>query len=460
MSDSTRARRTRGTVVGAVLLLTMGLAAPSSAAPRPSPRRADERASATARSTQGAIPFRLSGGSSPTQNIAVDDDLSVYLNDEPIFVDANVHADVFAPIEFRANLGDVLTIRAEDSFGICRTLSPELSLHKLDSGEARLLGGYEKQCGGAGEHTVFYDMSFVIGDSSGSSDRLRFFQFNMCGSEGRASFKDAANKPIDPNDKCDADEVTGAVLRSIVEFRPTIVTLNEVCRWQFEELLARLGVGTWPMNGEFGMTFEFSEGSKRTEALCAAGADRGDANGRDFGNAVLVHGTVERDPEPYSLEERPRPKGASQVETRSMICMISVMGDVRIRACSVHVIPGKRDKDKKNVKDMRKTIEQISAGAELANEWVEQGYAVVIGGDFNATPSELKSSARPGAALAEFLRQFDDVDQEERPTHDEGKIDYIFLSTRYFHDISGMPTQSEHSDHRPLRGLARLGIIV
>lgn len=461
MSDRARsgsAHRTRGSVSAAALLLAMAIAAPGAAAPRPSPRQPEETTSTRAVIAQGAISFRLSGGPSPTQNVAVDDDLFIYLNDEPIFADANRHADIFSPIDFTADVGDVLTIVAEDSFGGCRSLSPELSLHRLDTGAVRLLGGYVKQCGGAGEHSVFYDASFVIGESSSPSNGLRFFQFNMCGSEGRRLSKD------DPNGECNADEVTNAVLRSIVEFRPTIVTLNEVCRWQFDDLLATLGIGSWPMNGQFEATLEFSEGSKRTEALCSS-TDRGDSDARDFGNAVLVRGTVERDPEsPYVLEERPRSKGASQVETRSMVCMISVMSDVRVRACSVHIAPGKNDKDKnkedKNVKDLRKTSEQISEVAGRANAWVEEGYGVVIGGDFNATPSNLTTFAESDETLAEFLRRFDDVDQEDRETHDEGKIDYIFLSTRYFYDISGMPTQSEYSDHDPLRGWAKLGMIL
>lgn len=424
---------------GAVVLLLIAAAAPARAA------------------TSGSIPFSLSGGADPTDAVHVDDDLFVYLNGERIFKDDDRSADVHPPIDFTADIGDTLRIVADDSFGVCRGLSPDLSLHRLDTGGVQYLGGFEPRCGGAGEGTEFYDETFVIGASSQPHEERRFFQFNMCGSEGRASLKS------DAIDVCDADEVGDDVLRSIVELQPTVVTLNEVCRWQFDELLSDLGLGAWPMSGQFAATREFVEGSKSTNALCL-GAPGDDPRSRDFGSAVLVHGMAEADPSsPYVLERRPHPKGAAHTETRSMVCMIVDLGDVRVRACSLHLATAVKEKDKKQAREcgkgLVKTREQIYAVAELANGWVARGDAVVIGGDFNARPCDLDALMQPGDALAEFLERFDDVDPTAEPTHDEGKIDYIFLSVANFFDITGEATRSRHSDHRPLRGSAKVGII-
>lgn len=93
----------------------------------------------------------------------MDDDLWVYVNGSPVFEDTSGTADDFPPIEIPAEVGDRLRIVAQDTFGICRGLSPRLSLYRVDAGTFQLLRGYEGACYGDEEGTVFYDETFTVG---------------------------------------------------------------------------------------------------------------------------------------------------------------------------------------------------------------------------------------------------------------------------------------------------------
>ena len=55
---------------------------------------------------------------------SVDDDVTIYLNDQIIFSDQNKATDAFAPLIFTANSGDQLRIVATDSAGTCHYLTP------------------------------------------------------------------------------------------------------------------------------------------------------------------------------------------------------------------------------------------------------------------------------------------------------------------------------------------------
>lgn len=87
----------------------------------------------------------LSGGVSPADPIHVDDDLTVLLNDQVIFGDADGSTNIFAPIPFGAKNGDQLTAVARDQ-GSCRKIGA-LWLHCAAGGEARFLtAGFDDGC--------------------------------------------------------------------------------------------------------------------------------------------------------------------------------------------------------------------------------------------------------------------------------------------------------------------------
>jgi hypothetical protein len=111
----------------------------------------------------------LSGGSDPSAGISVDDDLTVFVNGEAVFVDddgideSELSRGAFAPITLRLKNGDLLRIVAADVAPGCRELSPQLTLHHtLPDGTPRsqLIGGYPRQCDFTGG--VFSDKVVVV----------------------------------------------------------------------------------------------------------------------------------------------------------------------------------------------------------------------------------------------------------------------------------------------------------
>ncbi|HYO00043.1 MAG TPA: hypothetical protein VEU28_10255, partial [Actinomycetota bacterium] len=71
-------------------------------------------------------------------------------------------------------------------------------------------------------------------------------------------------------------------------------------------------------------------------------------------------------------------------------------------------------------------------------------------GDFNATPGRVKEMTGPGG-------RFRDVDHAGlAPTFSRRKIDYILLDSAHFSRLTASVTKSAVSDHRLLKGRARL----
>ena len=84
--------------------------------------------------------YVLSGGPTPADPIHVDDDLSILLNDAPIFTDRDGQPNVLAPVHFQATSGDQLTVVARDAAACGRKIEA-LWLHCADGGEPRFLTG-------------------------------------------------------------------------------------------------------------------------------------------------------------------------------------------------------------------------------------------------------------------------------------------------------------------------------
>lgn len=105
--------------------------------------------------------YILAGGPGADVGVSVDDDLQIYLNGALVFADNDGHATSLPPITFRAAPGDAVRIVAIDTVGVCRGLSPDLSLIAASDGSARSLGGFPAVCGTAAGET-FYDKTFII----------------------------------------------------------------------------------------------------------------------------------------------------------------------------------------------------------------------------------------------------------------------------------------------------------
>lgn len=254
--------------------------------------------------------------------------------------------------------------------------------------------------------------SIIVSQSepAAADARYNYLQFNMC---GRLCINDGNDSAF--------SGVVDAVFDSIQDFRPIVVSLQEVCSSQHNSLESRLKSSGFPMEGEFITT-------KADSAPC-----RGD---KSFGISIFVKGTdVIR--EVVELRNR-----TSAAEKRKMICArFNVTPSVRIRGCSTHLVPRDQDSFYNQL--------QITDVANYLNPRASSGTAIVLGGDFNATPAQL------GQIYASGSGQFREVDDpQNESTHSSGKIDYIFVNQQRFYNLTGDATTSSFSDHSPLRGTA------
>jgi endonuclease/exonuclease/phosphatase family metal-dependent hydrolase len=238
---------------------------------------------------------------------------------------------------------------------------------------------------------------------------LALLQFNMCGSACGTRFMVVHDLER---------EITGRGRP------PFVVTLDEVCRGQYDALLAHV-----PYHGHFQPTVPHR---------CW--------DGSDYGIAVLV-----RTAEIASAGSAPLPAPAGG-EPRTVACVRTTVRDRPLVACVTHL-----DTDPAN------TPSQVAAVAAYTGRYAD-GAAVIVGGDFNATPD--KPAMRPMAAG--FVEA--DAGQDaftggcsaahcgSAPgyAHPIRKIDYVFLSRGDFTDVEAVTTSAPHSDHTPLWATARL----
>ena len=248
--------------------------------------------------------------------------------------------------------------------------------------------------------------------------RARFFQFNTCGNVC--------------NDGAVAS-VADAIKRSILDFRPHAVGLNEVCRAQYKGVLRRLRRTGWAMRGRFVATK-----TRANDCPVVGGRPR-------FGNAVLTRNPIlwaRSWPLPH------RDGSASAPEIRKLLCVTTSIAGFHKRVCSTHITnTGRRRKNA-----------QIRKVTRIVTPWVRRGPVVVMG-DFNVIPTNhaldrLYSPNHGGGASG----RFQEADESAfhcrcgESTSGSRKIDYIFLSNRHWNAPSANATHSDVSDHDPLRG--------
>jgi endonuclease/exonuclease/phosphatase family metal-dependent hydrolase len=270
-------------------------------------------------------------------------------------------------------------------------------------------------------------------------DPARIFQFNMCG---------AVPTNADCTSKGESGEGTSvpAIVSSVLDYRPDVVTLNEVCSNQFVSLLRQLETAGYAMEGRFGATLE----RVPTCGLTADGQTRG-----DYGNAVLSRLRITNGPEDDLTHTLPV---AQDAEERGILCVDTALRGRSIKACATHLSP---EGDIQGA--------QVAAIRTVVDPWVERDIPVIIGGDFNVTPlsDALDPLYNHNGGSGRF-REVDETDhrflgacqvdvaarcRSGESTAGLRKIDYIFVSEQ-FAKPSAEATTSPTSDHDPLRGTA------
>jgi endonuclease/exonuclease/phosphatase family metal-dependent hydrolase len=200
--------------------------------------------------------------------------------------------------------------------------------------------------------------------------------------------------------------------------QPYVVTLDEVCRGQYDKLVADLRYA-----GHF-------EPTVRDRCW----------DGSDYGIAILVRTGRLDVAGSWAL---PAPAGG---EPRRLACVRTTVRDRPLVGCVTHL-----DTDPAN------TPSQVAAVAAHAATFG----TVVVGGDFNSVPA--------GPAMAPMYATFTEVGGGvtggcsaarcgSRPgyAHPTRKIDYFFLSRTGFTDPVARTTNAPHSDHVPLWSTATL----
>ena len=235
---------------------------------------------------------------------------------------------------------------------------------------------------------------------------VRVLDYNFCGA---ICNKGVVNRAGDNND------VAEDVRNRIVAFRPHLVMLQEACHGQFERIRSLLKGSSWPMDGVFR--------AQRQDGRCQGGSS-------GFGDAVLTAGHVGA----REVLDLPDMGG----ENRAVLCL-NTDASGPVLACALHLVTGHGGAG------MREhTLQRYSAARQLNNK--AAGRAVIVGGDWNATPGKMGPLLGPGG-------RFFDVDPQKAPTRGT-KIDYIGFSRANFTNPSGGPVHSKWSDHRILQGTA------
>lgn len=245
--------------------------------------------------------------------------------------------------------------------------------------------------------------------------QVRVFDFNISGNLLNAGKTGPTNgKP----------GVVEAIASSIASFQPDVVTLQEVCENQYNELRRLTG-----MHGRMAQ--------QNTVGGC----------GGSFGSVVLTR-------EPILRENRWVLPGPDGDEARKLLCVETrtVMG------CSAHLTPGNEAKQD----------EQIQFIARTLAPYTQAGVAVALGMDAYEEPHELGSLNQiglwmaPGGPSHKNDNGCDLAPVRANAAEDcrgplRRKLDHVLFNSKRFSSLRGETTTTRHSDHLPVRGTATLG---
>ncbi|MFJ6700362.1 endonuclease/exonuclease/phosphatase family protein [Streptomyces sp. NPDC091272] len=261
---------------------------------------------------------------------------------------------------------------------------------------------------------------------------LRVMTYNICGASCLA--------PAGYDDRRRVDVVATQAVEGA--WQADQVHLQEVCKDQYDEVLARLA--------PHGFTGFFTSTENK----------RVDCRKKDYGVAVLVRAKIQ-DTLVLDLTQGVEP------ERIKVPCVRSTSHGVDNWACSVHLY----------WQEQEPRAAQARALAAQARTWRSQGRPVVLAGDFNASPltgemGEFYGGGTVTPGRGQFVegderdaRYFDrrvcDPARHERcrsgePTFGNRKLDYVFFSEGDFPRVRADARRLERkvSDHNLLRATA------
>ncbi|MFE4633262.1 endonuclease/exonuclease/phosphatase family protein [Streptomyces sp. NPDC056773] len=275
---------------------------------------------------------------------------------------------------------------------------------------------------------------------TGQEQQVRVMHYNMCGAAEGCPWNAGGSGSGTSIDR---------IVREAADFTPDVISLNEICKGQYQALLRRLDSLGNPMDGLFGE-------AQNNVGNCGSGGS--------FGAAVLVRKAAKKpvtENRRYSEDggETYTGRGRTVAVRRGLLCLTTRLDDGRLlKACTTHA--------------NAMAPEQI---AEL-REWTDdeesfpQAVPTLIAGDLNQQPN---AEAMTHLYESRFFEADDDnrewftkgstggvvcrPEETDRcrngaPTADERKIDYIFADARHF--TRARPTEVTtfpESDHAMMK---------
>lgn len=270
--------------------------------------------------------------------------------------------------------------------------------------------------------------------SASTAPVLRFTSYNICGN--------VCGNPTVYDNQRRIDQVVAEASSTV--WGADQIFLSEVCRSQYDAIHAKLapqgfaGLYTATLSGNANICY-----------------------GSDYGMAIFVKGPA------LATTVLDLTQGG-EAEPIKNPCIKTLLQGRTTWACSIHLYwsstPTLRDAE------ARELAAQVKA-------WEDAGIPVVLGGDFNAPPAGTMASsfyepAMGGGATGTMI-EVDETDTDYftqacrdagatrcrsgEDSKDGGKIDYVFLSGKYFGTPKAdvLPLDTKVSDHKLLRGAAK-----
>ncbi len=264
----------------------------------------------------------------------------------------------------------------------------------------------------------------------GGVEGIRTLQYDLCGPSGGQ---------CDPTTR---DQATEDLLSRILAFTPDFVTLNEVCRSQFDALTRELTEHNYPMDTRFAPT---------------RASDPGCPGGGEVGNALFSF-------TPFT-EQNGVALPAPDVETRRLLCGRTqvTLSNNPVLACSTQL---------SEVRE--RTAAQAAGVASFLDQAASGPISVMVGGDFGVRPEDtaldplynrsyldIDGAAIPpseddnwgNCALLEPTCRSGEPTFIQRIGHDidSDNRDYNFLNTNFAY-LEGKVQVTNFSNHRALLG--------
>ncbi|WP_327241146.1 endonuclease/exonuclease/phosphatase family protein [Streptomyces sp. NBC_01320] len=281
----------------------------------------------------------------------------------------------------------------------------------------------------------------LIAPSSASADtvtrvtapQLRFTSYNICGN--------MCGNPNHYDNQRRIDQVVAETSADV--WGADQIFLSEVCRSQYDAILAKLAPK--------GFSGLYTATLSGYPTIC---------HGSDYGMAAFVKGPA------LETTVLDLTQGGESEPIKNPCIKSRLQGRITW-SCSIHLYwsasPTLRDAEAREL-------------AAQAKAWEDAGIPVVLGGDFNAPPASTMASyfyepALGGGAKGTMI-EVDETDRDYftpaclsaevsqcrsgQDSKDGGKIDYVFLSAKYFANPKAdvLPMDTKVSDHKLLRGAA------